>query len=274
MKHIRIISPSGVIAPELISQAQARLEAWGYRVSIGKNAMQQYGRFAGTTAQRLSDINEALADPSINIILCSRGGYGLQQVIDQIVLPTRPKIEWPLVVGYSDITALHSLMALHGVPSLHMSMCKDLSELADNDPTLLAMREALEGHTKKMWSEDQKVIGGNLSVLYGLQGTPWDLNHIIDNMDSAPILLLEDIAESHYHIDRMMNNLRLSGVLGRISGLIIGHFTDCKDDERMGCRIKETIRQAVSGYDYPVIEAPVGHEQPNMPIMLGVGCRV
>ena len=269
MKHIRLISPSGVIAPELIIQAQTRLESWGYRVSIGKNAMQQYGRFAGTKEQRLSDINEALADPSVDIILCSRGGYGLQQIVDQIVLPTRPKTEWPLVVGYSDITALHSLMAIHGVASLHMSMCKDLSELADDDVTLLAMREALEGQTKKMWSEDQKVIGGNLSVLYGLQGTPWDLNHIIDNMDSAPILLIEDIAESHYHIDRMMNNLRLSGVLGRISGVIIGHFTDCQDDERMGCTIEETIRQAVSEYNYPVIVAPVGHEQPNLPIMLG-----
>ena len=273
MKHIRIISPSGVIAPELITQAQIRLESWGYRVSIGKNAMQQYGRFAGTKEQRLSDINEALADPSVDIILCSRGGYGLQQIVDQIVLPTRPKAEWPLVVGYSDITALHSLMALHGVPSLHMSMCKDLSELADDDPTLLAMREALEGQTKKMWSEEQQVIGGNLSVLYGLQGTPWDLNHIIDKMDTAPILLLEDIAESHYRIDRMINNLRLSGVLGRISGLIIGHFTDCQDDERMGCTIEETIRQAVSEYNYPVILAPIGHEQPNLPIMLGVACR-
>ena len=268
MKHIRIISPSGVIAPELITQAQTRLESWGYRVSIGKNAMQQYGRFAGTKEQRISDINEAFADPSIDIILCSRGGYGLQQIVDQIELPTRPKAEWPLVVGYSDITALHSLMALHGVPSLHMSMCKDLSELTDDDPTLLAMREALEGQTKTLWNKEQKVIGGNLSVLYGLQGTPWDLNHIIDNMDSAPILLIEDIAESHYHIDRMMNNLRLSGVLGRISGLIIGHFTDCQDDERMGCTIEETIRQAISQYNYPVILAPIGHEHPNMPVKL------
>jgi muramoyltetrapeptide carboxypeptidase len=148
-------------------------------------------------------------------------------------------------------------------------MCKDLSELTNDDPTLLAMREALEGRTKTLWSEKQQVIGGNLSVLYGLQGTPWDLNHIIDTMDTAPILLLEDIAESHYHIDRMINNLRLSGVLGRISGLIIGHFTDCQDDERMGCTIEETIRQAVSEYNYPVILAPIGHEQPNLPIMLG-----
>ena len=143
MKHIRIISPSGAINPQLILRAQQRLQSWGYHATIGQYAMQQYGRFAGTAQQRLSDINQALADPSIDIILCSRGGYGLQQILDKIILPTRPKYEWPLIVGYSDITELHSLMALHGVPSLHMSMCKDLSELADDDPTLLAMREAL-----------------------------------------------------------------------------------------------------------------------------------
>jgi muramoyltetrapeptide carboxypeptidase len=266
MKHIRIISPSGVIAPDYITRAKERLESWGYIVSIGKHAMQQYGRFAGTAEQRLSDINEALADTSVDIILCSRGGYGLQQILDRIQLPTRPKTEWPLIVGYSDITELHSLMALHGVPSLHMSMCKDISELADNDPTLLAMKAALEGK-----SEDNRlIIGGNLSVLYGLQGTPWDLNHIIDQMDSAPILLIEDIDEPHYHIDRMMNNLRMSGVLERISGLIVGHFTDCEIDKRMGCSIEETILQTVSEYNYPVqLHATIGHEMPNTPIFLG-----
>jgi muramoyltetrapeptide carboxypeptidase len=89
-------------------------------------------------------------------------------------------------------------------------------------------------------------------------------------MGSAPVLLIEDIDETHYHIDRMMNNLRLSGVLGRISGLVVGHFTDCKEDERMGCSIEQTIRQAVQDYDYPIIfDAPVGHEMPNMPVLLG-----
>jgi muramoyltetrapeptide carboxypeptidase len=149
-------------------------------------------------------------------------------------------------------------------------MCKDLSELVDDDPTLLAMREALAGRAPRLLDTDATVIGGNLSVLYGLQGTPWDLNHIIDSMGSAPVLLIEDIDETHYHIDRMMNNLRLSGVLGRISGLVVGHFTDCKEDERMGCSIEQTIRQAVQDYDYPVIfDAPVGHEMPNMPVLLG-----
>lgn len=268
MKHIRIISPSGVIAPNLILQAKERLEQWGYRVSIGLYAMEQYGRYAGTASQRLADLNEALADATVDIILCSRGGYGLQQIIDQIVLPTRPKHQWPLIVGYSDITQLHCLMSLHGVTSLHMSMCKDLSELADDDPTLLAMRDALDGKIQNEWGNNL-IIGGNLSVLYGLQGTPYDLNHIIDNLPTAPMLLIEDIDEQHYHIDRMINNLRLSGVLGRISGLIIGHFTDCPDDPRMGCSIQETIRQAVAEYNYPIISAPIGHQMPNLPVMLG-----
>jgi muramoyltetrapeptide carboxypeptidase len=266
MKHIRIISPSGAIAQEYITRAQKRLESWGYYVSIGQYAMQQYGRFAGTAEQRLHDINDAFADPSIDIILCSRGGYGLQQILDRIQLPNRPKTEWPLIVGYSDITELHSLMAIHGVASLHMSMCKDISELADNDPTLIAIKNALNGVS----GDNRLIVGGNLSVLYGLQGTPWDLNHIIDQMDSAPVLLIEDIDETHYHIDRMMNNLRMSGVLGRISGLIVGHFTNCTTDERMGCTIEETILQAVSKYDYPVeLHATIGHEMPNTPVFLG-----
>lgn len=273
MKHIRILSPSGVINPELILGAQKRLASWGYQVSLGQHAMSQYGRFAGTAAERLADINQALADPTVDIILCSRGGYGLQQILDQIQLPSRPKAEWPLIVGYSDITELHCLMALHGVRTLHMSMCKDLSELADDDPTLLAMRAALASETShptlQELAHNTPIIGGNLSVLYGLQGTPWELNKIIDQMDCSPILLIEDIGENHYHIDRMLHNLRMSGVLARISGLIIGHFTDCQDDERMGCTIEETIRQAVSEYDYPVILAPIGHEQPNWPVMLG-----
>jgi muramoyltetrapeptide carboxypeptidase len=266
MKHIRIISPSGVITPEFILRTQTCLEEKGYRVSIGKNSLQQYGRFAGIKEQRLSDINEALADPSIDIILCSRGGYGLQQIVDKIQLPIRPKEQWPLIVGYSDITILHSLMALHGVLSLHAPMCKELKDIN------LSGYEDIRFITNKgrIGKSEAKIIGGNLSVLYGLQGTSWDLNNIIDTIDHAPILLIEDIAESHYHIDRMMNNLRLSGVLGRISGLVVGHFTDCTDDDRMGCSIKETILQSVSEYDYPVMfDAPIGHESPNIPILLG-----
>lgn len=280
MKHIRIISPSGAIEPEYIIRAQKRLESWGFRVSVGAHAFGQNGRFAGTPEERLEDINQAFADPEIDIILCSRGGYGLQQIIDKVELPKRAKEEWPLVVGFSDITELHALMSLHGVPSLHASMCKALATLPEDDASLARLREALDSFRVEklhvatpLVSElkSKKVIGGNLSVLYGLQGTPYSLSVIIDRCEEAPVLLIEDICERHYHIDRMLNNLRMSGVLDRLSGVIVGQFTDCDDDLKMGCTLQETVRQVFADYDYPVMfNAPYGHVDDNMPIFLSL----
>lgn len=273
MKHIRIISPSGVIEPEYVILATQRLERWGFQVSIGQHAFDACGRFAGTAAARLSDLNEAFADPSVDIILCSRGGYGLQQIIDQIVLPKRPISQWPLVVGFSDITALHALMSVHGVPSLHASMCKALATLSEDSTVLLQLKNALKsGETDDLFvCKGRAVIGGNLSVLYGLQGTPYSLNAIIDRCAEPPVLLIEDICERHYHIDRMLNNLRLSGVFDRLAGVIVGQFTECDDDSKMECSLKDTIGQFFSKYDYPIVwDAPYGHVDDNRPIMLSL----
>lgn len=265
MKHIRIISPASAINPQYVVDAQARLESWGYRVSIGAHALGQHGCFSGTKEERLADINEAFADPDVDIILCSRGGYGLQQIVDKIVLPTRPKEQWPLVVGFSDITVLHALMSINNVPSLHAPMCEPIATMPENSPTLVRLREALaEGVVA-----ETNVIGGNLSVLYGLQGTPYSLNHMIDRCATPPTLLLEDIGEKQYHIDRMLNNLRMSGVFARINGVIIGQFTNCPDDPKMGCSLEETIRSYFVEYGYPIIsDAPYGHEDLNIPIYL------
>lgn len=276
MKHIRIISPSGAIEPEYIMRAQQRLESWGFRVSIGAHAFTQRGRFAGTCEERLADINEAFSDPNIDIILCSRGGYGLQQIMDKIQLPTRAKEEYPLLVGFSDITELHALMSLHGVPSLHASMCKALATLPEDSPALQATKMALQGTHKSAIPafQGKSIIGGNLSVLYGLQGTPYSLNAIMDQCEEAPMLLIEDIGERHYHIDRMLNNLRMSGVLAHLSGVIVGQFTDCDDDPKMGCTLQESIKQVFAGYDYPIVfDAPYGHVDDNMPIFLSLNTK-
>lgn len=268
MKHIRIISPSGAIEPAYITGAQQRLESWGFCVSIGAHAFGQDGRFAGTAEERLADINEAFADPEIDIILCSRGGYGLQQIIDKVKLPTRPKSEWPLVVGFSDITELHALMSLNGVPSLHASMCKALATLPEDSSALQATKKALQGHCEPIF-RGKKIVGGNLSVLYGLQGTPYSLSAILSSCKESPVLLIEDIGERHYHIDRMLNNLRMSGVLACLSGVIIGQFTDCDDDPKMGCTVQETISRVLAEYDYPIVfNQPYGHVDENMPIFL------
>lgn len=273
MKHVRIISPSGAIEPNYINRAKQKLESWGFLVSIGKHAYDVSGRFAGSVDERLADLNEAFADHSIDVILCSRGGYGLQQIIDRIKLPLRPKSQWPLVVGFSDITALHALMSLHGVPSLHAPMCKALATLPDDSLALLQLRTLLDSPKNSIAEPNygHKVIGGNLSVIYGLQGTPYALNEIIDRAEDAPILLIEDICEAHYHIDRMLNNLRLSGVLSRLSGVIVGQFTNCEDDPKMGCTVRESIRQTFEQYHYPITwDAPHGHEEENQPIYLSL----
>ena len=150
MRHIRIISPSSAIDAQWINRAKVRLEQWGFDVSVGEHAYGNIGRFSATDEERIIDLNNAFADPMVDIILCSRGGYGLQRIIDKIVLPQRPKSQWPLVVGFSDITALHSLLSLNGIPSLHANMCKDLSLLPDDDITLIAEKEFLMSALKQI----------------------------------------------------------------------------------------------------------------------------
>ena len=242
MKHIRIISPSGVIAPPFIDGATSRLRAWGYKVSEGAHARDAHGRFAGTDEERLADLNEALQDESVDMILCSRGGYGMQRIIDKVAEIKKP------ILGFSDITALHQLSGIHHQPSLHGIMCKHIATLPeDSEP----MEYRWESHPlSRPGQAFAPIVGGNLSVLYGLQGTPYGLSKLSYQF---PILLIEDIAD----------------VLAHLSGLIVGQFSDCEDDEQMGESIYETIKEAVADYDYPVLfNAPIGHVEHNVPLWL------
>lgn len=285
--HIRIISPSGAIDPVFIDQAAARLRSWGHEVSEGTHARAHWGRFAGTDEERLKDIQDAMQDPSVDAILCSRGGYGLQRIIDRVPNITKP------VIGFSDITALHQLSAISSQQSVHAIMCKHIATLPEDSEPIAALRRVLEGksveyhiapHPLNRYGEAKApVIGGNLSVLYGLQGTPYSLQQsaissqqsVISSQPStvncqAPILLIEDVGERHYHIDRMIRNLKMSGVLGHLGGLIVGQFSECEDDPGMNCTVYETIKEAVAEYDYPVLfNAPFGHVEHNLPIWLG-----
>ena len=278
-KHIRIVSPSGVMDPSYIDGATERLRSWGFAVSEGHHTRDALGRFAGTDADRLADLTDALADPSVDMILCSRGGYGLQRIVDHIPAVTKP------ILGFSDITALHQLAGLNGQPSLHSVMCKHIATLPADGEVLQAFRAALAGeelnyslpaHPLNRCGEiAAPIVGGNLSVLYGLQGTPYDLSSISDFKSQIsnlpkPILFIEDIGERHYHIDRMMRNLRLSGVLARLGGLIVGQFSDCDDDPLMPAQtVYRTIYESVADYAYPVVfDFPCGHVERNLPIWL------
>lgn len=270
IKHIRIVSPSGAIDPSYIDGAATRLRTWGYIVSEGAHARAKWGRFAGTDEERLADLSEALRDASVDAILCARGGYGLQRILDRVAPITKP------IIGFSDITALHQLAGIEHMPSLHGIMCKHIATLPEDSEPIQALRKMLAGEAiEYRWAHhplnrpgvaEAPIVGGNLSVLYGLQGTPYGLNKLSYQF---PILLIEDISERHYHIDRMIRNLSMSGVLAHLSGLIVGQFSDCEDDELMGCSVYETIKEVVADYDYPLLfNAPFGHVEHNLPLWL------
>lgn len=284
MQHIRIVSPSGAIDPSYIDGAATRLRAWGYIVSEGAHARDTWGRFAGTDDDRLSDLTEALRDPSVDAILCARGGYGLQRIIDRVPAITKP------VIGFSDITALHQWSAISHQQSVHGIMCKHIATLPEESEPIRALRQVLAGETLEYRWEYHPlnregeacapIVGGNLSVLYGLQGTKFGLQNPLIR-EQFPVLLIEDIAERHYHIDRMMRNLRMSGVLAHLSGLIVGQFSDCEDDPSIltshsengltshSATVYQTIKEAVADYDYPLIfNAPIGHVERNLPLWL------
>ena len=271
--QIRIVSPSGNIELKYIVGAKKTLSSWGLNVTEGKFARTKYGRFAGTEAQRIADLQEALDDPSVNAILCSRGGYGVAQIIDKLDFSTFAKSpKW--LIGFSDITILHNAISNLGIASIHGIMAKHLTQFPADSIHVQKCREILFGQMptyvvpkhrlNKVGIAQGKLIGGNLSVLIGLRGSQFDLDY------KNNILFIEDIAERPYHIDRMMQNLRFSGALAQLSGLVVGQFSDCDEDPLMKKSVAQIIASAVSEYDYPVcFNFPAGHVDNNFPLKLG-----
>lgn len=276
--QIRIISPSGCINPEYVDGAIKELTDWGLHVSEGKFARAKYGRFAGTTEQRIEDLQLAFDDPTVKAILCSRGGYGISQIIDKIDFSNFIKFpKW--LIGFSDITILHNAITNNGVASLHSIMAKHLTERTSNDEPVQQLKNILFGelptysilpHTLNKYGKSSgKLIGGNLSVLMGLRGSQFDLDY------SNAILFIEDIDEKPYKIDRMIQNLRFSGVFSKLSGLIVGQFSDCEEDPEMKQSILEIISFAIKEYDFPVcFNFPAGHVEYNLPLILGTNIQL
>ena len=271
--QIRIISPSGISNPEYIDGAKKILTEWKLTVTEGKYARSEYGRFSGTKEQRTSDLQSALDDPSVKAILCSRGGYGLAQIIDKLdftLFVKSPK--W--VIGFSDISILHNVINNLGIESIHGIMGMHLSKLPGDSIQVQYLKKLIFGikpeydfpnePNNKTGQAMGKLIGGNLSVIIGLRGSEYDLNY------RNAILFIEDVGEKPYQIDRMIQNLRLSGILAQLSGLIIGQFSECEEDPLMMQSMQELILSAVNEYDYPVcFNFPAGHVDYNLPFILG-----
>lgn len=270
-----ILSPSGKIDSQWVEGLKEVLESYGLLVSVAKHALCENGRFAGTDEERIKDLQAAIDDSDVKAIFCSRGGYGLARIIDKIdftSLAENPK--W--VVGFSDITALHNALSGVGVASIHGIMAKHITLKAEGLDNLMTMLfggnvayEVPAHEFNKVGEAEGELIGGNLSVLYGLRGTPLDLDY------KCKILFIEDLGERLYHIDRMMQNLRLGGVFAQISGLVVGQFTDIDEDDSFSGGVYGVIRDAVKDYNIPVcFNFPAGHVDNNQPLKMGANYKL
>lgn len=262
-------SPAGPIDPEKVERAAEVLRGEGWRVEIMPHAFGKTAYYSGTDNERFEDLSHALLDPEVKAIICSRGGYGAVHILDRLSkLDLRANAKW--IAGFSDISALHALMAANGIASIHSLMAAGIGSGHDNpdNAELFAMlRGARPAYTFDGHSNDRcgiatgRLLGGNLAVIAGLINTPYDI------IRPDTILFIEDIAEPIYKIERIMYQLRLSGVLPRLRGLIVGQFTDYKSDGNYE-NMFDMIRDMTAGYDYPVaFDAPIGHVDHNIPLI-------
>jgi muramoyltetrapeptide carboxypeptidase len=269
---IAIITPSGNIDPVLIDESAAVLQSWGLIPVIGANAKNQYGRYGGTIDERTSDLQWALNEKEIKAVVCSRGGYGLVQIINDIDF-SRFELYPKWLIGFSDITILHLAIAAYDIASIHGIMSKDICAGGESVEQLrrslfgeLDMYDDIAAHPLNRTGQcSGKIIGGNLSVMCGMRGTHFDID------PQGKILFIEDVGEKPYQIDRYIWNLRVGGVFEQLAGLIVGQFTEYEEDEEMKATVYEGIADAVSEYDYPVVFGfPVGHIDQSLSIPLGV----
>ena len=270
-----IVSPSSALADAtLVDGAKHTLENWGLRVRVAPHALDHVGHFAGKDEDRCADIVNALLDPEVRCILCSRGGYGVLRLLEKMNLSSLlTDRKW--IIGFSDITAFHAGVSHNRCCSLHAPMAKALANSHSQKSVLHTMHDILFGlkgmdykvETHPMNREgvaSGKLYGGNLSLIYSLQGTPYQFP------TKGNILFIEDLSEKLYHVDRMMHNLRLSGMLSKLNGLIVGQFSDMVPNVEFGQTLEEIIMSMVADYDYPVcFNFPVGHEGKNLPMVEG-----
>ena len=241
--------------------------SWGLEVRQPADLYADCHQFAGDDSTRAALLQAQLDDPTVRAVICARGGYGTVRIIDRLDF-SRFAHDPKWVVGYSDVTVLHSHLHRHlGVETLHATMPIDIPPDADSTPCPATdtLRRALFGETltyhidptdgNRTGKADAPLVGGNLSILYSLCGSPSDLD------TDGKILFIEDLDEYLYHIDRMMQNLRRCGKLAHLRGLVVGALTRMHDNAiPFGRTAEEIVADAVRDYDYPVcFGTPAGH---------------
>lgn len=271
---IGLVAPARSISQEAIEMAIEIFESWGFQVALGSNLFGSDKQFSGSDAARAHDMQTMIDNPKVRAIVAARGGYGTARMVDLVnwkPLLLDPK--W--MVGFSDMTVLHAHLQKNlGLETIHASMPLSFPENAGTD-SLESLRKALtgeltgyllDGHPlNKPGAAAGILCGGNLSVLYSILGSSSDLPF------DDKILFLEDLDEYLYHIDRMMLNLTRSGRLKGIRGLILGGFSQMRDNEvPFGKSAEEIIMESCNGLDIPMaFNLPFGHIPRNLALYLG-----
>jgi len=259
--------------PNPMTDAINLLQSWGLEVVLGDTVNASWHQFAGNDEFRAKDFQRFIDDDSIKAIIAARGGYGTVRMIDMVDFSrfaTHPK--W--VVGFSDITLLHAhLFANFNAPSIHGQMPMTIPDASKRSLDTLrkalfgeAISYQLEPHVLNRHGEGEGLlIGGNLSLLLSLSGSVSDMDY------SGKILFIEDVSEYLYSIDRMLRALKRAGKLAKLKGLIVGGFTDVKDNDiPFGQTVPEIVMDVVKEYGYPVcFDFPAGHVPDNCSLVLG-----
>ena len=269
---VYITAPAKAIEESSVLAAKKTLEAWGLKVRIAPHCLGRHHYFSGSDEERLADFQDGLDDPSIKAILCARGGYGCVRMVESLnwdAFERHPK--W--IIGFSDVTVFHQKIHQLGIQSIHAIMPlgfvegsdaakESLKKILFGEPVMLEAPYLTVNITGKATG---KLVGGNMAIVSSLLGTPLSYS-FKDN-----ILVLEDIGEHVYKIDRMLYSLKLAGAFSQIKGLVLGGFTDMEDtDVPFGKTIKELILEQVRHLEIPVaFDLPIGHITDNQAFVLG-----
>lgn len=278
---IAITCPAGYMSAVKAKTCITVLQQWGYEVLVGKTlGSKSKTYFSGTDEERLNEFQAMLDAPEIKAIFCGRGGYGVGRIIDQLdftAFKKNPK--W--IIGFSDITILHAhINRNYKIATLHSPMASAFNDGGYKNKYVQSIKAALEGkkasysckthRLNKTGKVTAELIGGNLALITHLIGTKSDYQ------TKGKILFLEDIGEQHYNIDRMMHQLKRSGKLNDLAGLIIGGFTDMQDTERpFGKKVYNIIHDLINEYKYPIgFGFPVSHDKENLTLKVGASYQL
>ena len=271
--RVALVSPSYFKSMKEVEKAANVLREWGLEPVIGPNVGKVYAdRYAGTVEERVSDLRWALNDTAIKAIICNRGGYGTIHYIDQIPLAEwRANPKW--LVGFSDVTTLHGLLARAGVMSIHGTMGMYLATRAtDTSSTLLrdllmgcVPRYEVPAHPQNIEGRASGIlVGGNICTFAPNLGTKADAT-----LGKDIILFIEEVEEGMHNIDRQFNILMMNGVLDRCKGVVLGTFTDCEKEFSYES-VEEMLRPYIEKFKIPLLCGfPGGHGKVNLPLVMG-----